>query len=101
MAIDTLPALIENGEAESYDMVFLDADKSNYINYYEHILKLMKRGALLVVDNVLWRGAVADENDNRKSTCAIRRFNEMIYADERVSIVMLPVGDGMTLAIKK
>lgn len=99
-AVTTLQALIDNGEANSFDFAFIDADKANYENYYELSLKLLRKGGLIAVDNVLWDGAVADLNDNEKATVAIRALNKKIHADQRVSISMLPIGDGLTLARK-
>ena len=100
-ALKTLDARIEAGEAGTHDLAFIDADKSNYSGYYERILKLLRPGGLVLVDNVLWSGAVIDEQDKTEDTAAIRAFNEMVKRDERVDVSMLPVGDGLTLARKR
>ncbi|HEV2332258.1 MAG TPA: class I SAM-dependent methyltransferase [Gammaproteobacteria bacterium] len=100
-ALKTLDTRIEAGEAGTHDLAFIDADKSNYSGYYERILKLLRPGGLVLVDNVLWSGAVIDEQDKTEDTAAIRAFNEMVKRDERVDVSMLPVGDGLTLARKR
>jgi len=99
-ALDTLKNLIANGESGTFDFAFIDADKDNYSNYYELSLQLLRKGGLIAVDNVLWSGKVADANDNEKTTIAIRKLNETIHQDNRVMISMLPIGDGLTLALK-
>ncbi len=99
-AIDTLQTLIANGESSTFDFAFIDADKDNYSNYYELSLKLLRRGGMLAVDNVLWSGKVADKSDNDKTTIAIRKLNDLIYQDNRVIMSMIPIGDGLTLALK-
>ena len=100
-AIETLEKLIEDGQGSSYDFSFIDADKINYQSYYEYSLTLVKPGGIIAVDNVLWSGQVIDETDFEPATRAIRSFNEKLYQDDRVSISMVPVGDGLTLAYKK
>ncbi len=100
-ALETLDAQLKAGEAGSYDLAFIDADKSNYAGYYERILKLLRPGGLILVDNVLWDGAVIDKKDKSEDTVAIRAFNELLKKDERVALSMLPVGDGLTLALKR
>ena len=100
-ALATLDARLKAGEASSYDLAFIDADKSNYAGYYERILKLLRPGGLVLVDNVLWSGAVIDKKDKSEDTAAIRAFNEALQKDERVDVSMLPVGDGLTLARKR
>jgi len=100
-ALETLDARLKAGEAASYDFAFIDADKSNYAGYYERILKLLRPGGLILVDNVLWSGAVIAKKDTSEDTVAIRAFNEALRKDERVDISMLPVGDGLTLALKR
>jgi predicted O-methyltransferase YrrM len=100
-ALDTLQQLLDNGEAESFDFAFIDADKGNYSHYYEKSLALLRRGGLIAVDNVLWDGKVADTHSQDESTKAIRELNKKISDDERVSISMLPIGDGLTLARKR
>jgi predicted O-methyltransferase YrrM len=99
-ALETLKALLANGEANSFDFSFIDADKANYDVYYELSLQLVRPGGLIAIDNVLWSGKVADPNDQENNTKAIRALNTKIHQDERVSISMLPIGDGLTLAKK-
>jgi len=84
-----------------FDFVFIDADKPNYINYYERCLELLRPGGLIAVDNVLWSGEVANEKAKDELTVALRKFNDKVYKDERVELVMLSIGDGVTLALKK
>lgn len=100
-ATETLPALLRAGAGESYDLAFIDADKSNYDAYYEACLRLLRPGGLLAIDNVLWGGAVADAQAMDADTQVIRALNRKIHGDRRVSFVMLPVGDGLTLARKR
>ena len=100
-ATETLDARLKAGEAGSYDLAFIDADKANYADYYERILKLLRPGGLVLVDNVLWSGAVIDPEDQDGDTVAIRAFNKLLHQDERVDLSMLPVGDGLTLARKR
>ncbi|HZO81257.1 MAG TPA: O-methyltransferase [Candidatus Binataceae bacterium] len=96
-ALDTLRELCAG---ESFDFAFIDADKTNYLNYYEEILRRTRPGGLILVDNVLWGGAVADLRDQSEDTVAIRAFNDFVAADRRVAAVMLPVADGLTIACK-
>jgi len=100
-AIETLEKLIEDGRESTFDFSFIDADKINYQSYYENSLILVKPGGIIAVDNVLWSGQVIDEADFEPATRAIRSFNEKLYKDDRVSISMVPIGDGLTLAYKK
>lgn len=100
-ALETLDARIKAGEGGTYDLAFIDADKSNYSGYYERILQLLRPGGLVLVDNVLWSGAVIDKEDKTEDTAAIRAFNETLRKDGRVELSMLPVGDGLTLALKR
>lgn len=97
----TMQMLLDDGEAGTFDFIFIDADKQNYVMYYEMALKLLRNGGLIAVDNTLWSGAVADPENNEPGTRAIRRFNEMIKADERVSTSLVTIGDGLTLALKE
>src|SRR5450759_205671 len=99
-ALDTLDALIAEGHAGSFDFGFIDADKVNYANYYERALLLMRRGGLIAIDNVLWDGKVIDSSKTDGDTEAIRAFNAKLHADERVSLSLVPLGDGLTLACK-
>ena len=100
-AVDTLKSLIGDGQAEQYDFAFIDADKQNYLHYYEYCLQLMRPGGLIAIDNVLWGGSVVDQSDEKPDTVAIREFNRFIHNDDRVEISLVPIGDGLTLARKK
>ncbi len=100
-ALETLDGLIAAGEAGRFDFMFIDADKSNYANYFERALVLVRAGGLIAVDNVLWSGRPLDPMVNDPDTVAIRAFNERMLGDERVWLSMLPVRDGLTLAVKK
>jgi predicted O-methyltransferase YrrM len=99
-AQETLASLID-GESGSFDFAFIDADKGNYGVYYEQALQLLKPGGLLAIDNVLWNGAVADPDIHDADTEAIRALNAKIHADERVTLSLVPIGDGLTLAVKR
>lgn len=99
-AVETLDKLLAAGEGESFDFAFIDADKSNYDNYYERALKLLRPGGLITIDNVLWSGKVADSAIEDNRTKNIRALNQKLYQDDRVTLSMLPIGDGLTLAIK-
>jgi len=100
-ALDTLQALLSNGEQESFDFAFIDADKINYQAYFEACLQLIRPGGLIMVDNVLWGGSVIDMANREESTEAIRAFNQRLSTDSRVEINMLPIADGITLALKR
>src|ERR1700722_6860405 len=100
-ALATLDSLIANRQRSQFDFVFIDADKTNYANYYERALMLLRPGGLIGVDNVRWYGRVIDPAFDDPDTRAIRAFNEQIRNDERVWLSMLPVRDGLTLACKK
>jgi len=100
-ATSTLDNLIATGQAGRFDFVFIDADKTNYKNYYEQALVLLRPGGLIAVDNVLWYGRVIDAASDDPDTRAIRAFNAQLKGDERVWLSMLPVRDGLTLACKK
>ena len=100
-AIQTLDALLEDGSAGSFDFAFIDADKANYDVYYERCLALLRRGGAVGIDNVLWGGQVADESVTDEDTRAIRALNAKVRQDDRVDLAMLPVGDGLTLALKR
>lgn len=100
-ATETLQAMIDGGEAGTVDLMFIDADKPNYDAYYEQALVLVRPGGLILVDNVLWSGAVVDMTDDRESTRAIRALNAKIRDDKRVSMAMLGIGDGLTMARKR
>ncbi|MEM8810922.1 MAG: class I SAM-dependent methyltransferase [Cyanobacteria bacterium P01_G01_bin.38] len=99
-ALETLDQLRVEGHDESFDFVFIDADKRNYDSYYEKSLQLVRPGGLIAIDNVLWSGRVADPTVQDSRTKRIRALNEKIYQDTRVSLSLLPIADGLTLAIK-
>ncbi|MEE9139337.1 MAG: class I SAM-dependent methyltransferase [Alphaproteobacteria bacterium] len=100
-AVETLDGLIAAGEAASFDFAFIDADKTGYDAYYERSLELLRPGGLIAIDNVFWDGAVADPAKHDPDTEAIRALNEKIHGDTRVTLTMVPVGDGLTLALKR
>ena len=99
-ALDTLDELIANGEAGTFDFSFIDADKRNYINYFEKSLTLLRTGGVIAIDNVLWSGRVADPNDDDQRTESIRAFNQSLYEDSRIALSVLAIADGLTLARK-
>ena len=99
-ALETLDALLSEGQAGSFDFAFIDADKSNYDHYYERALRLLRKGGLIALDNTLWYGKVADESVQDVDTVAIRALNKKLQQDERVMMNQLTVGDGLTLAMK-
>jgi predicted O-methyltransferase YrrM len=101
LALNTLDDLIASGQGNRFDFVFIDADKTNYANYYERALVLLRPGGLIAVDNVLWYGRVIDASVDDPDTRAIRAFNQQMKGDDRVWLSMLPVRDGLTLAAKK
>jgi predicted O-methyltransferase YrrM len=100
-AVETLDRLIAAGEGGSFDFAFIDADKSNYDVYYERALELVRPGGLIAIDNVLWSGQAADPlvTDNR--TQKIRALNQKLHSDERIDLSLVPIADGLTLAIKR
>jgi predicted O-methyltransferase YrrM len=100
-ALETLDKLIAEGQSNTFDFAFIDADKSNYDNYYEKALWLVKPGGLIAIDNVLWGGKVADSEIKDNRTQKIRAFNEKLHQDPRISLTLLPIADGLTLALKK
>ncbi len=100
-ALATLEARLAAGEAGSYDFAFIDADKGGYHAYYERLLRLIRPGGLIAVDNTLWSGAVADPGDRDADTQAIREFNDRLLADQRIDLSLLPIGDGLTLARRR
>jgi caffeoyl-CoA O-methyltransferase len=99
-ATESLEALAAGGESNTFDFAFIDADKGNYDAYYEYALKLVRRGGLIAIDNVLWQGKVIDSTDQTVDTVAIRAINQKIHDDRRVEASMVPIGDGLTLALK-
>lgn len=100
-ALETMEGLVKSGEHKSFDMVFIDADKTNYDFYYEAALKLLKAGGLLLLDNTLWSGRVADPRDVEPDTVAIRALNKKLQSDCRIELSHLPVADGLTLCLKR
>jgi predicted O-methyltransferase YrrM len=100
-ALETLDDLIQAGETDRFDIAFVDADKTNYLNYYERCLKLLRPGGLVMFDNTLWGGSVADPTDQDQDTVALRELNDWLHQDRRVSISLVPIGDGLTLARKR
>ena len=100
-ALETLDGLIAAGESDGFDFAFIDADKTQYADYYERALTLLRPGGLIAVDNVLWSGSVADPAKTDDDTSALRAFNEKLMGDQRVTLSMLPISDGLTLARKR
>jgi caffeoyl-CoA O-methyltransferase len=100
-ATRTLEQLLAAGETGRYDFAFIDADKPSYDTYYELLLKLLRPGGLIALDNTLWSGHVADPNNRDPNTVALRALNDKLHRDERVDLSLLPVGDGLTLARKR
>jgi predicted O-methyltransferase YrrM len=100
-ALDTLDQLLAEGQANSFDFAFIDADKSNYDAYYERALQLVRVGGLIAIDNVLWSGAVADPAITDSRTEHIRALNQKLHQDLRVSLSLIPIADGLTLALKR
>jgi len=96
-----LDALLAGGAQGTFDFAFIDADKTNYLNYFERVLRLVRPRGVIAVDNVLWHGRVIDATYNDPDTLAVRQFNEKLHSDERVFISMLPLRDGLTLAWKR
>jgi predicted O-methyltransferase YrrM len=99
-ALDTLDALIADGQSGTYDFAFLDADKENYPSYLDRCLTLLRPGGLVAADNTLWSGAVIDPADQRPSTKGIRAFNQAASTDPRLLTAMVPIADGLTLCVK-
>ena len=101
-ALESLNKIIDDEDGlSSCDFIFIDADKRNYKNYYEIGMKLLNQNGIIIIDNVLWSGAVADLNDQDKNTLALRELNETLYKDNRIELSMIPVGDGLTIVRKK
>jgi predicted O-methyltransferase YrrM len=100
-ATETLDDLLAQGRAGTFDFAFIDADKTNYLAYYERTLALLRTGGLALVDNTLWSGRVADPEVADADTVALRHFNEVLHRDERVDLSLLPMGDGLTVVRKR
>jgi predicted O-methyltransferase YrrM len=100
-ALETLNQLLSEGHRGRFDFAFIDADKVNYEGYYECALELLRPGGIILVDNVLWSGRLADPKENDPDTLALRAFNRKLHTDSRVALSMLPLGDGVTLALKR
>ncbi len=100
-AEETLQKLIEGGEEGKYDFAFIDADKTGYNTYYEQCLKLVRSGGVIALDNVLSDGRVVNRSSDNPTVVAIRALNEKIYNDDRIDVSMLPISDGLTLALKR
>ena len=99
--LETLDALLADGQAGTFDFAFIDADKENYDGYYERSLQLLRPGGLIAIDNVLWSGRVANPQVQDESTQAIRALNKKLHDDQRVTLSLVPIGDGLTLALKR
>lgn len=99
-ATTTLDALLADGQAETFDFAFIDADKENYLHYYERALQLVRKGGLIAIDNTLWYGKVADESVQDVDTIAIRELNKALHHDDRIFLSLTQIGDGVTLALK-
>ncbi|HEX5636879.1 MAG TPA: class I SAM-dependent methyltransferase [Gammaproteobacteria bacterium] len=99
-AVETLQQLLDDGGQSSFDFAFIDADKTNYDRYYELTLRLLRSGGLIVIDNTLWGGDVADIRVQDEDTRAIRELNKKILHDRRADMTLLPVADGLTLVRK-
>ena len=97
-ALETLESLMADGQEGTFDFAFIDADKANYLDYYKMCLKLVRKGGVIAIDNVLWSGAVIQNDINDIDTVAIRELNDYLVQDERVALSMVPVGDGLTIA---
>ena len=100
-ALSTLDGLIAAGECDSFDFAFIDADKSNYDGYYERALQLVRPGGLIAIDNVLWSGQVADPQVEDNRTGKIRALNQKLHDDQRINLSLVPIADGLTLAVKR
>jgi len=97
-ALETLKDLKKNNII--FDVIFIDADKGNYKNYYDNVMELTKKDGLIIIDNVLWHGEVADENNNGKFTNIIRDFNKHVKNDKKTEQIIIPLGDGFTVCRK-
>lgn len=100
-ALETLDALLQAGEAGRFDFAFIDADKTGYLAYFEKVCALLRPGGLVAIDNTLWSGSVIDPDRQDEDTRAIREFNRSLHADDRVDVSLIPIADGLTLALKR
>ncbi len=100
-ALDTLDELLASGAEASFDWAFIDANKTGYDAYYERSLRLLRPGGLIAIDNVLWNGNLYDLSIDDPDTVAIRALNEKLHTDERISLSLVPIGEGLTLARKR
>lgn len=100
-AVDTLDRMIEAGEQATYDFAFIDADKAGYDTYYDRLMELLRPGGLIALDNVLWGGKVVDADSTDADTRALQALNQRLHGDERITLAMLPIADGVTLARKR
>ena len=100
-AAETLDRLLADGEQDTYDFAFIDADKAGYDGYYERVLRLVRPGGLIALDNTLWGGQVLDPDTDDKDTRALRALNAKLAADERITLCLLPLADGVTLARRR
>jgi predicted O-methyltransferase YrrM len=100
-ARDSLRALLTEGAGSSFDFAFVDADKENYVEYFERCLELVRPGGVILFDNVLWSGRVADPDVRDSSTMGLRALNEALKDDPRVTLALVPIGDGVTLVRRK
>jgi len=100
-AADTLDQLLADGEQDAFDFAFIDADKTGYDGYYERLLRLIRPGGLIAVDNTLWGGEVVNSDAGNQDTLALQAFNVKLAADERITLCLLPVADGVTLARRR
>ncbi|MDX2211942.1 MAG: class I SAM-dependent methyltransferase [Oculatellaceae cyanobacterium bins.114] len=100
-ALSTLDQLLAEGQANTFDFAFIDADKENYLHYYDRVLQLIRPGGLIAIDNVLWSGRVVQPDANNLGTTVLRELNQTLHQDERVSLSLVPIADGLTLALKR
>lgn len=100
-AVDTLDCMLRESQGGTFDFAFIDADKANYVDYYERALRLVRPGGLIALDNVLRSGDVLDPRISEPGTVAVKELNEKLHHDERIVLSMLPIADGLTLALKR